>query len=57
MRVLVCENCGQVSETDSELALCEPCDRNKWKQETETLKLFEPARAELSGQQGFRLDD
>lgn len=57
MRVLVCENCGQVSETDSELALCEPCDRNKWKQETETLKLFEPARAELSGQQGFGFDD
>ena len=53
-----CPNCGQLSERehDDGVTWCRECLANRWKQETETLRLFAPARAEIPGQTGLSLD-
>lgn len=48
-----CECCGQVFEPVGETRWCKPCLDNRWRQESEAVRLFEPARTEIPGQTGF----
>jgi len=50
-----CDNCGQVFQPEGEVSRCRPCLDNRWRQESEALRLFAPVKAEIPGQTGLDL--
>lgn len=52
-----CEHCEQLFEREGEVTWCRPCLDNRWRQESEALRLFAPVKAEIPGQVGLDLGE